>query len=273
MREYHQRPGVSNSMLKIFADEPREYFDRFVAKVRPRWTDPTPAMQFGLDVEAACWGKPPTQNVVIMENVGFKMRGCKAHDEFVAAHPGMECLWPKEYEQRFEGIDEAVKSLKNHAVANALLFGPADPWPKCTWACPVTEIERKCEIDIIENGCIVDLKTSRVVAPDAFSRHAHNLRYHWQAATYQEAVYATTGEMLPVVFVVVKNVYPWTCMTYEMDGEWIANGLRTVHFTMQRLLKSLQSDDWNQPGHGELLSLQGPRWAGISDYQLEESEA
>jgi len=261
--DYRAMTGISNSMLSDFIEHPQKYEGLYVTETIQR-TATTVAQQFGLDFENMCWACIDEDITIIPEEVlnkqGHRKGNAWAQWELEHKDSGKILMTARESEKHGMGIKKGIANIKSHANANALIFGPADPWPIVQWLCPASGLARKAELDVIESSMIVDLKTAKDVSPSGWAKAAHNWGYHRQAATYQQAVKTAHGDRLPVVFVCVKNSEPYDCAVYEMDQAWIDVGLAEVNVAMLRLAVAKEENRYLLQTHDTIVTLKAPRY-------------
>jgi hypothetical protein len=250
--DYRSHPSLSTSKLKRFADCP-ETCDLEI--------ETTAAMQFGCDLELYLWDAAALNSDIAIMPEAIKIRSGKAWDEFAAANEGKRILKSHEWTQLLGSLIACAIQLGQHEEAHRLLTDCGRPWPSFYWTCPCTVEGRKAELDILHHDCIVDLKTASDVSSAGWAAAAERLRYHWQAASYQDAVLACMGSRLPVVFVVVANKPPHNVEVYEMDDAWIEAGRQEVYQTIERYQTCRALGRWRSETHGKIIQLSRPRWA------------
>lgn len=254
-QEYREAPGLSNSELKAFSADPESYH---LGITRPK----TKEMQWGCDLEDFLLANKLPDAIILPDEI--KVRRGKAYDEAVAAAPaGTRTLKPAELSALVESMVEAKKQVESHEKANQLILTTkARQWPSFYWKCDLTQQLRKAELDLCIPGvAIVDLKTCSEVKISDFESQAERLRYHWQAACYQEAVEVCTGEKLPVVFVCVKNSKPYNVETYEMPQDWIDAGAQESIEAIGEWMSAFAHDRWRSPTWGTIVEMRRPAWA------------
>lgn len=253
--EYRNAAGVSTSQLKRFAACPED----------TKYTEPTAAMLFGTRLENLVFGSDAT---FVVKPESIKVRRGKEWEAFKAENSDADIVTDAE----LYALMKAYRQIEVCQVAKQLLTTERY-WPSFSWTCPVTGMLRKGELDVLQPQCIVDLKTTADPSPAAFAAQAERLKYHWQAASYQEAVELNMGQRLPVVFVCVRNSDPWNVEVLEMPQDWIDEGLREVRVCSRRYLEAKNTGKWRSPTWGQIVAIQRPRWARYaSEYDFEEVE-
>jgi hypothetical protein len=96
---------------------------------------------------------------------------------------------------------------------------------------------------------IVDLKKVRVGggAEEAFLRAAVDYGYDIQAAWYQDAVHATTGERPVFVWVAVEEEYPYAINVLQASQSMVDFGRERYEWVLERMAQCEKVEHW--PGY------------------------
>lgn len=114
---------------------------------------------------------------------------------------------------------------------------------------------------VTEDGWIVDLKSSRDAAPDAFGRDAARLGYVTQAAWYFDGLEAATGKRPQgYAMIAVEKSAPYVVQVYQVTDEQLELGRQTYRDLLDRLWLCTRENRWPAYAEGE-LPLALPRWA------------
>lgn len=109
---------------------------------------------------------------------------------------------------------------------------------------------------------IVELKTTRAIAPDAFAREAARRLYHAQAGWYARGIEASAGAWPVVAMVAVENVPPHDVAVYRVPDDALVAGLALVRGWVERVRECRASGRW--PGVcPEARELRLPDWATV----------
>lgn len=270
LSEYRKHPAISQSDVKMYMQSKLLYFQTRVAKTR--WpASQTKSMKFGSDLEIAI--KDGTDKFVKLPD-DIKQRRGKKWEEFRDSLPeGSVVMTPKEYET-IADMEDAISNIHAHPQAKKLIFGDEITWhQQLYWDCPKTGVKRKAELDVLHDDWmyVADLKTTEDPSPDAFAKQCQNLNYHLQAATYCQAV-KTLYKTDPTFFhVAVRNKPPFNVEVYEMDIDWIKQGLKLNNLWLPRIRESYAEKDWQKTvTHDAPMTLEAPRWGKYQNEQLEE---
>ncbi len=138
-------------------------------------------------------------------------------------------------------------------------------------ALPGYELDCKGRIDALLEHAIVDLKSTRDAAPEAFGRQMIGLHAHAQAAFYSDGVLAATGKRLPYAWIASEASAPYVTQVYEATDEVLELGRRCYREWLDRLNACREINHW--PGYAESpMGLVVPKWAIPQDEDIEEEE-
>lgn len=252
---YRKAPGVSQSMLKEFGDCATPLHWR---ASRPK--EATPDMEFGTilhtailepeNLSSAYYVRPdqyPSENKKTKEVVMKKWTGnadwCKGWLEEHSDRPVIS----KSVESKIPNIVSRVKALAE--CGSALQFGKREvSWFKRD---ETTGLLCKCRTDLIAdslNGVrwIFDLKKVQAGAAshDLFSKHAADIGYHIQAASYLKLTGADR-----FVFVTFDDDEPFDACQYEADAQMLDHGAYEYRRLLDAYAVCVKSDKW--PGYEE----------------------
>ncbi len=240
---YHANTDyVSHSGLKVFADSPRLYHGRFVAKTIPA-PEPTEALTLGTWFHAAVL--EPEKFAEIVTECG-KMTKPEA--------------------KRYELVMRMTQAVLAHPLASMLLSQPGPVEHSIVWRDEVTGLQCKSRRDKITSDnagrtIIADLKTSNDPRPEAFARDSHNFRYYRQAPYYLEGHRALTGEDATFLFICVGKVEPFSVVINELDEEALALGALENRVLLNRLAHCRKTGDWSATHENQVNRVSLPRWA------------
>lgn len=196
--------------------------------------------------------------------------------EFAAQHEGRILLKEKE----FEPLAEMVQSVKSHDKARKYLFD----WSgknerKLRWIDPETGIVRRAMLDGLrlrgegdaEYSIIADLKTMQAMpTAQAFSKIAFNLGYYTQAAWYQDAAEALTGERPPFVFICVGKKPPYACETFELSEKYLAMAREANRKNLEKFKIARDTNVWESDTANTVIEVDPPNWAEYTPWEFAE---
>jgi exodeoxyribonuclease VIII len=236
--DYHAAPGVSKSRLDAFAEKsPLHYWDRFINPDRlPE--ERTEAKMLGDAVHAAI-GEPDTigsRFVVVPEDAPKR----PTKTQLNAAKPSLESQGAIQYWKEFLAEHDGKTILKPEQMATVIACRDAcwlDPYvagllegarfEQTYYAIdPETGALIKCRLDAdrLEDGLILDFKTTEDASPDEFWRSAKKYRYGVQDAWYSDVVDRAVG--VPVAeqfaFIAIEKKRPNGVGVYFYPPEEVA---------------------------------------------------
>jgi hypothetical protein len=263
--QYRALKGLSNSALKLFAADPETYAAIHVFKTMPP-RPTTPAMQFGLDLEEIVFDGRAFPEAVRMIPPGVldgdgKRRG-KPWNAWKRHMPLIRYLTPDEFKALGQRLMGCMAAITGHQAANGLLNRPQNRiHPAIQWE--VDGLLRKAQLDLLTlDGLPIDLKqTEKGISPAAFAKQVVELRYHWQAETYLQALRACGLEPETFLFIVVKSSPAYSCAVYDLDEDFLSLARMEIQAALDRYADCLQTGLWKPVGYGQVQRLSAPKWA------------
>jgi len=254
MEEYHQLPGVSQSMLKTLRDLSPAHLKWQMDHPSPS----TPAQILGSAVHD-CVLLPELFETAWVRNVegdGRTKAVKEARAALAAEHPEATVLSASDHDTCL-AIRDAIAA---HPKARQLLIGDAEQ--SALWIDEPTGVLARGRFDLLghKTGTIVDLKTTRCAARDPFHRDIWNYGYHIQAAHYLGGAKALGLPFRNFAFVAIEKDPPYGVALYELSIEAIQDGTRELRPLLDRYAECLESDTW--PGYSENVEvIDIPVWA------------
>lgn len=195
-----------------------------------------------------------------------KRRDGKEWEGFLAKAAGLEVLTAKQYQQV---KDMASAALTSEHAGRYLRGGATEV--TVLWTHKATGVQCKSRLDHAATAvrAIVDLKTTADASPAGFARLSWNLDYRGQAAFYDDAWEAVTGERHPYIIVAVESAAPHAVQAYSLPEHVLAPGRAMYQGLLERLVVCRKENWWPAYAAG-VLELETPPWAG---QDAEASEA
>lgn len=189
----------------------------------------TEAMKRGSLVHALALGQP----TVVWPG---KVRRGKAWDAFQANHTNALIASVREHND----AQPIVAAIRSNADACALLAGATEV--EVEWRVG----ERACagRIDVVANGRIAELKTTRCAHPDVFMRQARHLNYHAQLAWYADGLGVSTAHI-----VAVESIAPYAVSVFKLTERTLEEGRRTYRSWFEKLMVCERTNEW--PGYAQ----------------------
>lgn len=139
-----------------------------------------------------------------------------------------------------EAIDRVATALPGH-ILEWFTGGTAEV--AFLWDHP-TGTPVRGQIDYLRDDAIVDLKTVRATDTRTLQRQIWDLRYYLQAATYQAAYAALTGNALPYYIVAVDLTAPHLSRVVEITDEYLDVGRSDLERAITTHRQCAESGQW-----------------------------
>lgn len=259
--EYHASGGVSNSQLKIFIEDPREYYYQFLSGEYVR--ESKACFDFGQAVhDVVLLGDKA--NIVGIPSSVLASNGAKsgnAWKEFAADNAGKLLLKEHEYLAVLQCADAV---LSDKAAAKLLCNdGPAEHM--FSYYDETLELTLRCKVDklamFMGGNIVVDLKTTATgTTAGKFANQIANYGYHLQAYFYGKVLSACGIDTNSFVFVAVSTTKPHTVDCYTLSDEFLQLAQVTVENALLDLAERTQANDWLPRSHGSIVELAPPNY-------------
>jgi hypothetical protein len=120
----------------------------------------------------------------------------------------------------------------------------------------------KGRLDWLDGSTLIELKTTRAIAPRRFAREVVDRAYHAQLAWYAWGLRACGHAVTEAKILAVENVAPFDVAIYTIGPEELAAGERLVTEWVRTVIECERTGTWPgvDAGAGE-LALQLPDWA------------
>lgn len=255
--DYHAIDAASSTGLSKLKQSPA-HFKAYVAKEFKE----TPALRIGKIIHEAIL-EPEKFEYVVWTG---KSKNSKAWKEFKAAHADTHIL----------SVDEELKvnrmrdAIHGHSRAARLVGAPGMAEVSAFWIDENSGENCKCRPDKwLNNGLIVDLKTTEDASPEAFAKSIANYNYNMQAALYLDGAATAMrqghydgplGYPESFVFVAIEKEPPYAIGIYELDYEAMELGRDRIQRELLLLADCRANNHW--PAYPEnLTTLSLPYWA------------
>jgi len=237
---YRREEGVNQSSLKKILDSPAHYQAALKSKLIP-----TPAMEMGTALHCLSLdGKKAFDGAYIQKPDGLSL-ATKAGKEWkasvgrkkVLSSGGKDDPWGS-----VQGMDASLKRLawfdpsqEDYIKYNEVSIYWEDFGVKC-----------KARLDrvLIEEGIVLDLKTTDSVDPEAFTKKVVNLGYDFQAAYYARAAEVAYGKPFKFVFVAVERKAPYTVDLFEVTPDMMREGVYKMEKALKAYAECAETNKW-----------------------------
>jgi exodeoxyribonuclease VIII len=250
---YHANPAISKSGLDLIARAPALYKYR-----RDNPTPRTDAMRWGSLVHTAILEPEKlADSVAIMPAIDRRTKqGKEDYAAFVMSVGDREPITADEHEELTATRDAAWadpvarKALAMIEIVETSIFFQANG------------IDCRCRPDaILTNGVILDLKTTRDAAPDAFSKSIASFRYHVQAAFYADGYAEALGHVpRGFMFLAIEKDPPYLSACYVATASMIARGRMEYQRDLDTYARCLETGEWPGLTRG-VTEIDLPKWA------------
>ena len=264
--EYHaDRSRISRSQLCDFMRGSNLFYRKHVLQ-EPLWQQKsTDAMEFGTVFHAAVLEQKPIEEMVhVIPEVVLNAEGDKRGKAWITwkqAHSDKMCV--KERDIFLPRI--MWQSVQSSPAAMELLQGPGRNEQTIHWS--FESIACRTRIDRLRDDCIVDLKTARSCNLNSINNSLESDGYAIQAAFYQMAVEAVTGNRLPFKFIFVEKNIPYRTVVVALGSNeqlgvpWIEQCRDEVVAALQRLQRVADQEAWRDPIGDQCITMNRPSWA------------
>jgi hypothetical protein len=232
--EYSAIDAVNWSTLRELEKSPLHYRHLITT---PR--EDTDAMRFGRAVHTSVL--EPDRFALEYAVWDGGRRGTNAYKEFEAVNASRTVLSESEYARCID-VRDAVRRCPEAA---ALLCGESEV--SMTWTDPATGIECKARIDHVNEGCIVDLKTTPSLDPHDFERSVGDYRYDGQISFYHRAMPLPRSPRV----IAVESKAPHDVAVFRVPEHLMQSGEHFVADLMFRLSECRERDEWRGRYSGE----------------------
>ena len=269
--DYRREEGLNQSSLKKILDSPAHYQAALKTKMIP-----TPAMEMGTALHC------------------LSLDGQKAFDNSYVKKPEGIRLNTKEGKEWKEGVGrKRVLSAGGKDDPWGSVQGMAAELARLAWFDPSQKdyikynevsvywndrgVDCKARLDrvLVDEGIVLDLKTTDSVDPETFTKKVVNLGYDFQAAYYTRAAMAAFDKPFRFIFVAVERKAPFTVDLFEVSPDMMHEGFSKVDRALDLYVKCSESSEWpnREPSIRQLSYpgwYQSPLPATVEEPDLEE---
>lgn len=254
---YHSDTSrIGKSGLDLINKAPAKYWEKYLNPNREREKQ-TEALLIGSATHSLLFEPDKFPNEFVV-SPSFSGEGSKKRrEDFLQMNEGKKPISLDVYND----ISRMVDSIRKHPLMSELLSGGVAEY-RLDWQDDFTGAHCKCKPDFrnVNNGLIIDLKTTEDASEEGFQRSAWKYRYHVQSAFYEDGVRANFLPFNGFVFIAVEKEPPYLVNVYFADQDFVSLGRRQYQEDLETYMKCLQSGVW----HGyspEIKPLTPPHWA------------
>lgn len=259
--DYHAHPAISKTGLDKISDSPAHY-----KYYKENGTEETAALVFGrafhtmvLEPEKAA------DEVIVLPDEWLTKKECgisieEQKEAFRFKHQHKAILTA----DQMDAAKGMLAAIEGHAAARFILRkskGTAEP--SLFWQDEETGMDCRARFDwMLDNGMLVDLKSTRCAKPEIFDKLAYEHRYHVQAAFYMEAYRQVMGkEPAGFAFIACEKEPPYLVCVYLATPDFIELGAREYRRDLVTYAECMRTGEW--PGYPDisLVPLNLPKYA------------
>jgi hypothetical protein len=253
--DYRRAEGLNQSSLKKILESPAHYQAALKFKMFP-----SPAMEIGtalhtlvLDGEkafdAAYVKKPDSVKLNTKEGKEWKE---SVGRKKVLTTGGTHDAW-----NAVQGMAKSLERLEWYSGSDAEYIKRNEV--SIYWEHLGVPCKARLDSVLIDEGIVLDLKTTDSAEPDLFTKKVIGLGYDFQAAAYTVAAERAFGKPFRFMFAAVERRAPFTVAIYEADEMMQAEGRRKFDEAIRIYKECKASDNW--PGKEITIgSLSYPSW-------------
>ena len=264
---YRREEGVNQSSLKKILESPAHYKAALEFKMLP-----TPAMEIG--TAAHC--------LILDGQEAFDAQYCKKPDDIkLTTKEGKE--WKASIGRKkilstggkddpwnaVQGMAESLRKIEWYAGTDEEYIKRNEVSIYFDWL----GVRCKARLDsvLVDEGIVLDLKTTDTVNPDLFTKKVVGLGYDFQAAYYAKAAEEAYGKPFRFIFAAVERRAPYSVDLFEASDEMMEEGTRKCEAALRRLKRCQQSEEWeNRPPTINMLHYPGWYNPFVEDTEPEE---
>jgi len=244
-KQYRSRTNfVSVSELKLFADSPYSYKQKYLDKAQPEIYKPSGDQEFGTLCHCILLEPKIFDSQYFISDVRKDER-TKAYQEIKAQAGEKIILSPAEYERSLNVVEATKKEMRNEGLDFSDLKTEASIFVEKNKLFPLP-VKGRYDLYDHNKEIIFDYKTTKLT-PDheTIEKHILNFRYYWQAAFYCDLHKAVTGRKpKDFVWIFQQTVFPYACAVYWTNQEMIDIGRLEYREKLQELRDCLKGNDF-----------------------------
>ncbi|ADF42428.1 exonuclease VIII [Synechococcus phage S-CBS2] len=253
--DYRREEGVNQSSLKKILESPAHYQAALKFKMIP-----TPAMEMGTALHCRVLDgatafdrqyvkKPDGLSLATKEGKEWKAAlGRKK----VLAEGGKDDPWGS-----VQGMAESLRRLEWFSGTDAEYIKYNEVSIYWDWE----GVRCKARLDrvLVDEGIVLDLKTTDSVEPDLFTKKVVGLGYDFQAAYYAKAAEVAFGKPFKFMFAAVERKAPYTVDIFDVSDAMMAEGMAKCTAAL-RLYKTCNDLGRWPNREPRIRSLEYPSW-------------
>ena len=276
VQDYFEMSAMGRSDLREIDEDPALYDLRRRGLAKPRPI--TEAMAFGSALAAYLTtgkGPDPLKGYRVVEFDSFRSNAAKEERKFLIENLGVDesmvitttkaAALRGESKQQADRLEECVRQIRDTEEANKLILGCIDRDPVYQ---PILAWEDESGADlkslpdrVIPGLAIVDLKTTaKPNSVESFMKQSRDMWYSTQAHMMQKGWQVHDGELLPVIFVIVRSVEPFNVEIIQVDSDYLNHGERRMRRAIEWHAECRRSGKWVSRTHNQITPAKTPSY-------------
>lgn len=249
--DYRRQPGVNQSSLKKIIVSPAHYQAALKQKFHP-----SPAMEMGTAVHAWVLDGEEVFNSQYVEQPDHVKLNTKAGKEWKDAQGRKKILKP-EMVADIKGMAASLQRCSWYENTGADYIKRNEVSVYWEWM----GVQCKARLDslLVEEGLVLDLKTTASVDPDQFLRKVTGLGYDFQAAYYAKAAEVAFGKPFRFTFAAIEREAPYDFQLFPVSDEMMQEGLAKCEDALQIYAQCEKTGEWPERAV-KSHQLRYPRW-------------
>lgn len=254
--DYRRAPGLNQSSLKKILQSPAHY----QASLNEKFIS-SPAMEMGTAAHCLILDGPKAfENAYVLQPDHIKLT-TKEGKEWKASQrrkkilkdDGKDRMWSS-----IHGMAEQLARLPYYQVTDDAEYVKRNE-VSFYWEWNGCDCKARLDSVLIEEGIILDLKTTASVDPEMFAKKVVGLGYDFQAAYYTKAAELAYGKPFRFIFAAVERVAPYNVQLFEVTDEMMAEGMAMCEDALHLYKLSESAKIWEPPVIKQ-HKLEYPRW-------------
>lgn len=242
IKEYHNADGLSKSMMDYLTKSPAHL--KYATENREERQNDNLTMGSLLHTILLEPQKFKQEYIIMPNNVDRRTKqGKEIYENLIANGQGKEII----SQEQFELANIWASKILEHPKASEYFKRHAKNEVSIFWTDKNTGELCKARPDkiILEDDCIVDLKTAVSAQQDDFQRKAFEFGYHRQAYWFAEAYKQQYGrDLKEFVFIVVEKTPPYNVVVYVASEFFIEVGGIECRDLLNKYHKCKQTNNW-----------------------------
>lgn len=273
--EYHARPELSSTEVRLLLQSPRKYLYR---KENPPLIEPIPAFTIGKAVHSLVLGAGEHPQIIpddILASNGAA--STKAAKEWVAEVESTGGTWMKQ--DAYDKVTGCAEAVLADPDAKELLDRPGAS--EVSLFADLDGVPCRCRFDFLPDAgagrrIAVDLKTTKDANPlgtQGFVKSIAQYEYAIQRAFYLDILKELTGESGELVYIAVEPEPPYLISVVQLDAHWREIGHQKADHGRELWSTCTATGEWpNWVGYtGGVTQVAPPFWY-VADHEESEGD-